>query len=33
MLPKHYQEYLYDKIIDILNIEFGTTYAYAGFTS
>ena len=34
MLPKHYQEYLYDNniIVDILNIEFGTTYAYAGFT-
>ena len=34
MLPKHYQEYLYDNniIIDILNIKFGITYAYEGFT-
>ena len=33
-LPKHYQEYLDDNdlIIDILNIKFGTTYAYEGFT-
>ena len=34
VLPKHYQEYLDDNdiIIDILNIKFGTTYAYEGFT-
>ena len=34
ILPKHYQEYLYDYIIiiDLFNIKFGTTYAYEGFT-
>ena len=34
VLPKHYQEFFYDNdiIIDILNIKFGTTYAYEGFT-
>ena len=34
ILPKHYQEYLYNNniIIDIFNIKFGTTYAYEGFT-